>query len=130
MPTYEYRCIDCNHKFEIFLTYQEYEHAAVKCPVCGHSHPERIIRPIRIARTEGRRLDDLSDPSLLDGLDDDPQTLGRMMRQMSNELGEDMGEDFDEVVDRLEKGQTPEEIERDLPELGTDAGVPGPDLDL
>ncbi|MFL7814248.1 MAG: FmdB family zinc ribbon protein [Anaerolineales bacterium] len=130
MPNYEYRCIDCNHKFEIFLTYQEYEQAAVKCPVCGHSNPERIIRPVRIARTEGSRLDDLSDPSLLDGLDDDPQTLGRMMRQMSNELGEDMGADFDEVVDRLEKGQTPEEIERDLPDLGADGGVPGPDLDL
>ena len=130
MPTYEYRCIDCNHKFEIFLTYQEYENVAVKCPACGHSHPERIIRPIRITRAEQSRLDNLADPSLLDSLDDDPQTLGKVMRQMSDELGEDMGAEFDEVVDRLEKGQTPEEIERDLPDLGDGGGLPGPDLDI
>jgi putative FmdB family regulatory protein len=128
MPNYEYRCIDCNHKFEIFLTYQEYEKAVVKCPACGHPQPERVIRPVRISRAEQSRMDDLSDPSLLDGLDDDPQTLGKMMRQMSTELGEDMGPEFDEVVDRLEKGQTPEEIERDLPDLGADGGTPGPDL--
>ncbi len=50
-----------------------------------------------------------------------------MMRDMSRELGEDMGPEFDEVVDRLEKGQSPEEIERDLPDLGADEGIPGPD---
>ncbi len=128
MPTYEYRCNDCNHKFEKFLTYQEYETATVSCPACGSSHPERIIRPVRIARAEKARLESLADPSQLEGLDDDPQTLGRMMRQMSSELGEDMGAEFDEVVDRLEKGQTPEEIERDLPDLGADGGIPGPEL--
>jgi len=128
MPTYEFRCNDCNHKFEIFLSYQEYENARVTCPACGGSDPARIIRPIRISRTEDARLDSLSDPSLLDGLDDDPQTLGKMMREMSRELGEDMGPEFDEVVDRLEKGQTPEEIEQDLPDLGADEGIPGPDL--
>ena len=128
MPTYEYRCKDCNQKFDLFLSYQEYENTTVACPACGGTKPERIIRPVRISRAEAARLDSLSDPSMLDGLDDDPQTLGKMMREMSRELGEDMGSDFDEVVDRLEKGQTPEEIERDLPDIGADSGVPGPDL--
>jgi len=32
------------------------------------------------------------------------------------------------VVDRLDKGQSPEEIERDLPDLGADEGIPGPGL--
>ena len=127
MPTYEYRCKDCNHNFELFLSYQEYENTSVACPDCGSQDPERIIRPIRIARTEEARLDSLSDPSLLDSLDDDPQSLGKMMREMSRELGEDMGPEFDEVVDRLEKGQSPEEIERDLPDLGADEGIPGPE---
>ena len=129
MPTYEYRCNDCNHKFELFLSYQEYENTVISCPSCGAAGPERIIRPVRISRAEKTRLDSLSDPGLLEGLDDDPQTLGRMMREMSTELGEDMGSEFDEVVDRLEKGQTPEEIERDLPDLDPDNGIPGPSLD-
>jgi hypothetical protein len=31
-----------------------------------------------------------------------------------------MGPEFDEVVSRLESGQDPEEIERDLPDLGAE----------
>lgn len=118
MPAYEYSCLHCNHKFEIFLSYQEYETSSVVCPACGKPEPRRIIKPVRVARSEGDRLASLSDPSQLEGLDQDPKTLGKMMRQMSSELGEDMGTEFDEVVDRLEKGQTPEDIERDLPDLG------------
>lgn len=59
----------------------------------------------------------------LASLDSDPRSLGRMMRDMKNEVGaQDLPGEFDEVVDRLEKGQSPDEIERDLPELGADNG--------
>ncbi len=39
---------------------------------------------------------------------------------MSKEVGEDLGDVFDEVVSRLEAGQSPEDIEREIPELGSD----------
>jgi len=128
MPNYEYRCIDCNQKFEIFLSYREYGSVPVCCPSCGEFNSKRIIKPVRVTRSDGSRLESMADPAQLAGLDDDPQTLGKMMRQMSRELGEDMGAEFDEVVDRLEKGHSPEDIERDIPDLGTDGG--GSDLDL
>ena len=32
-----------------------------------------------------------------------------------------MGGEFDEVVSRLESGQDPEQIERELPDLGSDS---------
>ncbi|NIW46821.1 MAG: hypothetical protein GWN30_19315, partial [Gammaproteobacteria bacterium] len=35
-------------------------------------------------------------------------------------MGEDLGPEFDEVIDRLEKGQSPDEIEEALPDLGAD----------
>ncbi|HDN04874.1 MAG TPA: zinc ribbon domain-containing protein [Chloroflexi bacterium] len=130
MPNYEYRCIDCNHKFEIFLSYQEYGSSAISCPACGQSNLKRIIKPVRVTRSDGDRIESMADPAQLAGLDDDPQTLGRMMRQMSQELGEDMGAEFDEVVDRLEKGHSPEEIERDIPDLGSDGGRAESDFDL
>ena len=120
MPTYEFRCNNCNHKFEIYLSYKEYDKKSVVCPKCADPQPERIIKPIRVARSAEERFDSLADPATLAGLDDDPKTLGKVMRQMSQELGEDMGSEFDEVVDRLENGQTPEEIERDVPDLGGD----------
>jgi hypothetical protein len=83
---------------------------------------------VRIAKSEESRLDslgDFSDPSALEGLEDNPQELGRMMRKMGKELGEELPPEFDEVVDRLEKGQSPEEIESALPDLGEDGGGGG-----
>ena len=36
-------------------------------------------------------------------------------------MGEDLPPEFDEVVDRLEAGQSPEDIEKAIPALGGDA---------
>jgi hypothetical protein len=70
------------------------------------------------------------DESTLAGLDEeDPRALGRFMREMSQEMGEDLGEEFGEVVDRLEKGQSPEEIEESMPELADNGGGMGGDFD-
>ncbi len=123
MPTYEYRCLDCNRRFEIFMTYAEYGSRPVACPHCGSENVQRRIGRVRVARSEDALLDDFADPAALEGLEDDPQALGRMMRKMSRELGEDLGPEFDEVVDRLEAGQSPDEIESALPDLAE--GPPG-----
>ena len=130
MPNYEFRCNDCNHFFEVFQTYQEYGTTPIICPLCGRDKINRIIRPVRVARSEEDRLESFADPEQLAGLEDDPKALGKMMRRMSRELGEDMGPEFDEVVDRLETGQSPEDIERDLPDLGSEGGGLTPNLDL
>jgi hypothetical protein len=42
---------------------------------------------------------------------------------MSKEGDEDLGPEFDEVVDRLESGQSPGEIEQALPDLEDDNGI-------
>jgi hypothetical protein len=38
---------------------------------------------------------------------------------MGKEMGEDLPPEFDEVVGRLEAGQSPEEVEKALPDLGS-----------
>lgn len=125
MPNYDYRCQDCRKRATIYLTYEEYDRAQVSCPHCGGQNLTRLIGRVRIAKSEDARLDDLADPSVWDNLDeDDPRSLARMMRKMGNELGEDMPAEFDEVVDRLEAGESPEEIESSMPELG------GEDMDF
>lgn len=129
MPTYEYRCLDCQRRFELFMTYAEYGKKSVTCPRCQSTNVQRKIGRIRVAKSEEERIESLADPSMLEGLEEDPQALGRMMRKMSQELGEDLGPEFDEVVDRLEKGQSPEEIEKALPDLaGEEDGGMGGDL--
>jgi putative FmdB family regulatory protein len=127
MPNYEYRCLNCRKRFEIFLTYANYGAQAVTCPHCKSEHVQRKLGRIRVARSDESRMDSLADPSSLDGLDEDPRALGRMMRRMSGELGEEMGPEFNEVVGRLESGQSPEQIEQDLPDLGGEMGGAGMD---
>jgi putative FmdB family regulatory protein len=117
MPTYTYRCENCHKRFEVFLSYSEYDGAIIKCSNCGSGDVRRIILKVRIARSDDSRLEDMVDTGSLDGLEDDPKALGRMMRKMESELGEDAGPEFDEVVSRLEKGQDPEQIEKEMPGL-------------
>lgn len=108
------------------MTYSEYGTKPVACPHCGSSNVQRRINKVRVAHSGETRLADIGNPSALDAIDQDPRTLGRMMRQMSGEIEQDMGPEFDEVVSRLEKGESPEAIERAMPDLGagdSDAGL-------
>ncbi len=119
MPTYTYRCEDCNRTFTVRLSYAEYGRVTVTCPACGSSRVVRRYGRVAVRRSGEVDLDALAeDPTALDALEKDPRTLARLMRRMGDELGEDLGPEFDEVVSRLEKGQSPDEIEQALPELG------------
>lgn len=116
MPAYAYRCLDCRRRFDAFLTYQEYGKKAVACPHCGSANVRRRMTRVRVLRSDDSRAESLTgDLPDLDGLEDDPRALGRAMRKMGREMGEDLPPEFDDVVDRLEKGQSPEEIEQSLP---------------
>ncbi len=130
MPIYQYRCLKCHRRFEILLSYKEYGVKKVACPHCKSDQVERRIGRIRIAKSEESRLDALTDPSGLEGLENDPRALGKMMRKMGNEMGEEVGPEFDEVVDRLEAGQNPEDIEKAIPDLDSAAGGPGEEGDF
>jgi len=123
MPTYEYNCLDCKKRFDLFMSYSEYGTRPATCSHCGSENTRRRVGRVRVVKSMENRLDNLADfedPSALEGLEDDPKALGKMMRKMGNELGEEMPPEFDEVVDRLESGQSPEEIESALPDLGSD----------
>jgi putative FmdB family regulatory protein len=125
MPNYDYRCLNCKRRFTVFLSYQEYGQKSIQCPHCASDNVQRRIGRIRFARSEESRIESMADPSNLEGLEDDPRALGRMMRQMGKEMGEEIGPEFDEVVNRLEAGQSPEDIEKAIPELGEEGGGMG-----
>jgi putative FmdB family regulatory protein len=121
MPVYDFRCLDCHKRFAVTLSYAEYDRRETVCPACGSARIERVIRKVRLSRGDRGRLASIADESNLQALDSDPQALGRMMREMKNEVdASDLPGEFDEVVDRLEKGQSPEEIDRDFPDLGAE----------
>lgn len=121
MPLYDYTCQTCGNIVQVFLTYKEYDSTQPQCPHCQSSHLKRRINRISVAKSEDSRMDSLMEDSSLAGLnEEDPKALGRFMRKMSSEMGEEMGDEFNEVVDRLEKGESPESIEESMPDLGGD----------
>ena len=123
MPIYEYRCHDCRRRVGLFFRSFSDVKEQPRCPRCGGTHLTRVMSRVSIVRSEDSRLDDLSDPSMLGDLDeDDPKSIARWMRKMSAETGEEMPAEFDEVIDRLEAGQSPEEIEESMPGLAEDMG--------
>ncbi len=121
MPYYDYRCGSCGKAARLFITYADYDTARPACPHCKSLDLKRRVTRITVAKSEDARAESMIDDPALAGLDeDDPKSLGRFMRKMSEETGEDMGDEFNEVVDRLEKGQSPQAIEESMPDLGSD----------
>ncbi len=119
MPYYDFRCTDCHRPNRFFYTFQAYTTAEPICTHCGSAKLTRRIGRIAVATSDDSRMDKMLDTSMMAALDaEDPRALGKFMRQMSAETGEELGDEFGEVVDRLEKGQAPEEIEKVMPEIG------------
>jgi putative FmdB family regulatory protein len=124
MPIYEYQCTNCGQKArKLWRSFSAVDDASLQCPRCGENSFQRMVSRVAVLRSEESHLEDLGDPSSLAGLDEeDPRSLGRWLRRMSREVGEEMPPEFDEVIDRLEAGQSPEEIEESMPELAEDLG--------
>ena len=69
----------------------------------------------------------MKNPSRLAGLEDDPRTMGRLMREMVGEMGEDAGPEMVEAIERLEAGESLESVEQSL---AADSGSEAADSSL
>jgi len=114
MPIYEYRCQECGKK-SVFVTLSIKSSFTPECKNCGSKKMEKIVSRVAIFRSEESRLDSLTDPSKLAGLDEnDPKSVVRWMKKMGKEMGEDVGEDFDQVIEEaMEEGEKAETGEED-----------------
>jgi putative FmdB family regulatory protein len=122
MPIYEYNCLDCRKRVSVFFrTFGEASDEAARCPRCNGANLRRLVSRVAVLRSEENRLDNMADESFMSGLEnEDPRALASFMRKMSDEMGEPMDAEMSEVVDRLEKGESPEAIEKSMPELAAD----------
>jgi len=126
MPLYEYRCNECRRRVTLLRSFSDTSTPC--CPHCQSENLTRLISKVAVLRSEESRLDSLADPSALGDLDEnDPRSIARWMRKMSEETGEDMGPEFHEMVDRLEAGESPEELEQSMGGLD-DQGIDDYDL--
>lgn len=120
MPIYEYRCADCKRRVSVLFRSFSDTTASPRCPNCGGEHLSRLVSRVSTVKSEEARLEAMSDPSSFGDVDEnDPKSLARFMRKMGSEMGgEELGPEFNEMVDRLESGENPEEIEKSMPGLG------------
>ena len=110
MPIYEYRCNTCRKRVSV-LTLRVSEEVNPQCDRCGSKDLSRLMSRFATVKSGEARLDTLSDPSTLSGLDEnDPKSVARWVRKMGKELGEEFsGEDFDQMVEEMEAGKLPDE---------------------
>ena len=112
MPTYEYICENCGKGFSLFLTYDEYDHAEVCCPECASGQVRRRIRPVRVTVNEHARLQRLSEEA---AGNNSSQMLGKVMRTVQEQSGRELPPDTNEALTRLERGESPADIDKDYP---------------
>jgi putative FmdB family regulatory protein len=129
MPVYEYRCMECRRRFSMFWrSFAAAETGQAVCPHCHATHAQRLVSRVRLLRSEDSRMEELADPDRWGSVDEnDPKSMGRFMRKMMNEMGDeagDLGPGFGEVIDRLEAGQDPEQIEKEVPDLMEGGDMP------
>ncbi|HWS24094.1 MAG TPA: zinc ribbon domain-containing protein [Anaerolineales bacterium] len=120
MPIYEFICLDCGKKFERFFSYSEYGKKTVVCVFCGSMKNKRKLTRVRV-KQKGTDFSALTDPALLGQIDDNPKLLGKMMREIGSDMEGDLPLEFNEVIDRLESGQSPDEITNSLGDSNVDS---------
>jgi putative FmdB family regulatory protein len=98
MPIYEFRCRACRKKTTTLVPSRE-KASEVRCQHCGSADLEKLWSRFASPKSEEARLDALADDSSLAGLDEnDPASMAKMMKRMSEATGEDMGEDFEAAM--------------------------------
>jgi putative FmdB family regulatory protein len=130
MPIYEYRCGDCKRRVSIFFRSFSDTNKTTQCPNCNGTHLTRLVSRVATVKSEEARMESMADPSNFGDIDEnDPKSVARFMRKMGDQVGgEELGPEFGEMVDRLESGESPEEIEKTMPGLAGDTGPGGMDM--
>lgn len=134
MPIYEFYCDQCNMIFNFFSTRINTK-TIPACPKCGKDKLEKQISGFATLRNAG---EDAEDP--LAGLDeskmeqafgslmkeaenlneDDPRQMASLMRKFTSETGIQLGESMDEAISRMEAGEDPDQVEKEMGDLLND----------
>ena len=132
MPVYEFYCQTCNVIFN-FLSSRINTTARPDCPNCGRKELSRQVT--QFAVIGNAREQDGDDP--FSGMDeakmeqamaslmrdaegvneDDPRQVAQLMRKFTDKTGIRLGESMEEALGRMEQGEDPEQVEREMGDL-------------
>ena len=134
MPIYEYFCRSCNVIFN-FYSSRINTSKIPGCPKCGKEKLERQLSTfatIGKAKEKGEDAPDMDESRMEEAFmslmkeaehisEDDPRQMASLMRKFSEKTGLQLGVSMEEAIARLESGEDPEQIEREMGDvLGED----------
>lgn len=135
MPMYEFFCSDCNTIYT-FLSKKITTEKVPSCPKGNNHTLERMVS--RFAFTGSSRKDDNEDGGMPDipineskmeqaiaSLasqaeninENDPRQAADLMRRLSSMTGLKLGDKMEEALSRMESGEDPETIEKDMEDI-------------
>jgi len=132
MPVYEFYCRQCNTIYK-FLSRRINTETVPDCPKCKDVQLEKKVS--LFATTSGKKDDSMDDGmprideakmekamTMLAGEadkinEDDPRQAAQLMRKLSDATGMRMGGNMEEALNRLERGDDPEQIEREMGDM-------------
>ncbi len=131
MPIYEYFCDRCNVIFNFYSS--KVNTAKVPdCPKCGKKELSKMISTFStISKAKGESDDQLSglDESKMEHAfeslmreaehinEDDPKQMASLMRKFTSQAGVHLGDSMEEAISRMESGEDPEQLEKEMGEL-------------
>jgi putative FmdB family regulatory protein len=109
MPIYEYQCNGCQRRTSVF-TRSVTAAVSARCEHCGSGDLSRLMSRIAVLRSESDGGPDFS--SSLAGVDEnDPRSIARWVRKMSNEMGEPLDSQMAADLERMESGESLDDFE-------------------
>ena len=135
MPIYEFYCKPCHTVYKFFSQTINTEKIPA-CPKCGYDKLQR--RPSLFAAITGKGKDETgADRDGIPSIDetrmekamamlakeaenmneDDPKQAANLMRKLTEATGLKMGSGMEEALARLENGEDPDQIEKELGDL-------------
>jgi putative FmdB family regulatory protein len=134
MPIYEFYCQDCNTIFNFFSKTIN----TTKCPSCPKCKTSELNRQISLFAVTGKAKEDNSmddfplDENKMEKAmqvlakeadninEDDPRQAARLMRKLSHMTGLELGPGMSEALDRMEKGEDPDQLESEMSDMLAD----------
>ncbi len=131
MPIYEFFCDQCNVIFNFYSS----KINTTKIPACPQCGKLELSRQISTFATIGKAKESTDDQFL--GLDetkmehafeslmreaehikeDDPKQMASLMRKFTSQTGVHLGDSMEEALSRMERGEDPEQVEKDMGDL-------------
>lgn len=132
MPIYEFFCQDCNTIFNFFSRRINTDKQP-DCPRCGRGKIKRMVSAFATIGKAKKSdesnplagLDEAKMEQALAGLmreaehlnEEDPRQMAGLMRKFSARTGISLGDHMEEALSRLEAGEDPDAVERDMGDL-------------